>query len=305
MFRLIALVCCAAVLAACDTEPPRPASQAEPGAIVVTDDAGSAVRLAAPAERIISLVPAQTDILLALGVGRRLVARTAFDTQPELAALPSTGNALTPNVEWIAAQRPDLVISWADAQSRSIVTRLNELGVSTYASAVETIGDIERSVQRLGALTGRAAAADSIVAAMRAGRDTVARRVAGRPRPSVLYVIGLAPLMVAGSGTFVHEAVVTAGGANLFADATARWPLVSMEEVVRRDPQVIVLGIGRTQAQADSVVARLRGEPGWRELSALRTGRIHWADPYLFNRPSPSIIPATRLLADAFHPRQP
>lgn len=274
-------------------------------AIRVTDDAGRIVALDVPAQRIISLVPAQTDILLELGAGSRLIARTDFDTQPELRSLPSTGNALTPNIEWIAAQQPDLVISWADAQSRSVVSRLGDLGIATYASAVESIADVERSIERLGVLTGRAAAADSVVDAMRAGRTAVERAVAGRRRPGVFYVIGLEPTMAAGPGTFVDEAIDIAGGRNVFSDAHGRWPLVSMEEVVRRDPDVIVLGVGRTAEEADSLIARLREMPGWRELAAVRHGRVHWADPHLFNRPAPSIIQATRRLAAMFFPDAP
>lgn len=297
-----------ACAAACDRgdaadRTPAPSNPARPTApIVVTDDAGRTVTLDRPATRIISLVPAQTDVLLSLGVGDRLIARTAFDTQPELAALPSTGNALTPNIEWVAARRPDLVVSWADAQSRSVVARLSELGIATYASAVETLADIEASVLRIGALTGRADAADSIVAAMRAERGAIERAVAGQPRPRVLYIIGLDPPMAAGPGTFVHEAVDIAGGANVFDDAGSRWPLVSMEEVVQRDPEVVVLGIAKTRAAADSVIDRLAGQPGWRELSAFRTGRVHWVDPNIFNRPSPSIVQAMRTLAGLFHP---
>ncbi|MGH7443443.1 MAG: ABC transporter substrate-binding protein [Longimicrobiales bacterium] len=297
----LALVC----LIACDAgDAGRDATPSARPPIVVTDDAGRAVALDSPAARIISLVPAQTDVLLALGARDRLIARTAFDTQPELAALPSTGNALTPNIEWIAAQQPDLVVSWADAQSRSVVARLSELGIATYASAVETLADIEASVQRLGTLTGRTQAADSIVRAMRAERAAIERAVARRPRPRVFYIIGLDPTMAAGPGTFVHEALQVAGGENVFADASSRWPLVSMEEVVQRDPEVIVLGIAATDAAADSLIARLRTQPGWRELSAFRTARVHRVDPSVFNRPAPSVTQAMRTLADLFHPER-
>src|SRR5690606_10197674 len=213
--------------AACDA----PAARDDTAStIVAVDDAGDTLRLAAPAQRIVSTVPAQTQILLALGAGDRIIARTDFDTQPELAHLPSTGNGITPNVEWIAAQRPDLVISWADTQSRSVIARLSALGIPAYASAVETIDDILRSIERLGALTDRDAAADSIVHDIRQEMEAVARDVANRPRTRVMYVIGIEPLMVAGPRTFVDEALTIAGGDNVFGDTRARWPVVSIEE---------------------------------------------------------------------------
>jgi ABC-type Fe3+-hydroxamate transport system substrate-binding protein len=293
---LIAVALCAACR---DAAPRAPASQ--PAPIEVADDAGRTVRLNAPAERILSLVPAQTGILLELGVRERLIARTAFDVQPELAGLPSIGNALTPNLEWIAARQPDLVISWADAQSRSVVARLAQLGIAAYASSVESIDDIERSVQRLGALTGRTHAADSIVARMRARLDSVRGDVARYQRRGVLYVIGIDPTMAAGPHTFVDEAITIAGGDNVFADAAGRWPLVSMEEIVRRDPDVIVLATTPDRAAADALIARLRTDPGWRDLRAVQNGRVYWADPALFNRPAPSVADAARALALMLH----
>lgn len=292
---VLSLALLTAFTAACDAPA---ADDVAPSAIVVVDDAGDTVRLASPAQRVVSMVPAQTEILLSLGAGERLIARTDFDTQPELADLPSTGNGLTPNVEWIASQQPDLVISWADAQSRSVVARLSSLGIPAYASAVETLDDIIHSIERLGALTGTDEAADSIVRSIRTGMDSVEHSVAGKPRPDVMYVIGLDPLMVAGPGTFVHEAITTAGGDNIFGDAGQRWPVVSIEEVIRRDPAVIVFGLGRTAADADEVMEQVREQPGWRELSAVRAGRMYWADPYEFNRPSPGIARATARMAE-------
>lgn len=286
-----------AVLPAAACESPAARDMA-PVTIVVTDDVGDTLRLAAPARRVLSVVPAQTEILLALGAGERLIARTDFDTQPELGHLPSTGNGLTPNVEWIAARRPDLVVSWADAQSRSVVSRLAVLGIPAYASSVESIEDILQSVERLGMLTGRNAAADSITRHIREELDAVERSVAGRPRQRVMYVIGLDPLMVAGPGTFVHEALTIAGGDNIFGDTRAHWPVVNIEEVIQRNPAVIILGLGLNAREADDLIARLGSRPGWRELSAMRSGRVHWADPYRFNRPSPDIAANARRLAE-------
>ena len=297
-----ALLASLAVLASsCDDAASRTRTPESAAPIEVVDDAGRTVRLDAPAQRILSLVPAQTGILLDLGAGDRLIARTAFDVQPELAHLPSIGNALTPNLEWIAAQQPDLVISWADAQSRSVVARLSQLGIGAYASSVETIDDIERSVLRLGTLTGRTSAADSIVARMRAGLDSIRAQVAELERQDVFYVIGIEPTMAAGPNTFVDEAIAIAGGRNIFADAPGRWPLVSMEEIMSRDPDVIVLATAATSAAADSLRARLQTEPGWRDLRAVRAGRVFWADPYFFNRPAPTIAQGARALAGMLH----
>ena len=126
-FALLPLFASAAITSACDVGPARsgaaagstdtaraaiPDSSRHP--VSVMDDAGRTITLVRPAHRVISMIPAQTEIVKILGGVDRLVARTKWDTDPALAHLPSTGNALTPSVEWLAAQKPDLVIAWPD-----------------------------------------------------------------------------------------------------------------------------------------------------------------------------------------------
>lgn len=271
-----------------------------PDVIEVIDDAGHLVRLSAPARRILSLIPARTDVLLAMGVVDRLIARTRYDEDARLAHLASLGDALTPSVEWIAAERPDLVIAWPDAQSRDVVQRLIELGVPVYGSRVETLGDIDRAIRHLGRLLALETRADSISRAIRAEHDRVRAAVAGRDRPGVLYLIGLEPVMAAGPGTFVHELIDIAGGRNIFADVQALWPRVSLEEIVRRDPAVIVMASG--DLAAGDLARRLAARAGWRNVTAVRTGRVYRVDPSVFNRPGPSVGEAAAELGRLLHP---
>jgi iron complex transport system substrate-binding protein len=116
---------------ACDA---RPGAEQRTTTVTVTDHARRTVTLAAPARRVISLMPAVTDMILALGANDRLIARTQFDSDPRIAALPSTGNALNPSLEWIAALEPDLVIAWPDQPSRAVVSRLSTMGIPVYSA---------------------------------------------------------------------------------------------------------------------------------------------------------------------------
>lgn len=268
------------------------------GAMAVEDAAGREVRLEAPAQRVISLIPSVTDVIVSLGAAGRLVARTDYDTDPRLADLPSVGGGLTPSLEWLASREPDVVIAWPDATSRSVVSRLEALDIPVYAAASETIADALKVTADLGVLLGLQHAADSLTAYIEDGLDAVRRAVAGQPRPTVLYLIGRDPIMAAGPGTFVDELIRVAGGRNVLDDLGILWPQVALEEVVRRDPDIIV--VAQAPMEAD-LLRHLRAAPGWRALTAVAEGRVYQVDPYTFNRPAPSMVGAAIRLAQLFH----
>jgi iron complex transport system substrate-binding protein len=265
--------------------------------IALTDGAGRAVQLDQPARRVVSIVPALTEWVIAMGAADHLVARTDYDAHPAVSALPSVGGGLDPSVEWIAARRPDLVVAWPDAPTRSLVSRLETLGVPVYTAPVQTIEEALVAAADLGRLLDTEAAAAAAIARVRAGLDEVARAVADRPRPSVLFLIGLDPLMAAGPGTFLDELLVRAGGRNALEDLRVLWPNLSLEEVVRRAPDVVVVGSAGTRDAA----ALLRTRPGWRDVPAVRAGRVHSVDPDRINRPGPTLDRAAAELARLIH----
>lgn len=266
----------------------------------VLDDAGREVRVAAPPARIISLIPAVTEVVVALGEADRLVARTAYDTDPALAHLPSTEQALIPSVEWLVRHRPELVVAWASGQTRPAVARLGELGVPVYGAAIETLDDVDATIRRVARLLGVEARGDSLAARVRGELDEVRRAVGGRERPGVFYVVGRDPPMTAGPGTFVDELIAIAGGRNVFGDAPGGWPQVGLEEVVRRQPDVLIVPLGDWHGA--EALERLRAAPGWRELRAVRDGRVYAVAAEAFNRPGPRVGEAARRLARLLHP---
>jgi iron complex transport system substrate-binding protein len=289
----------ATLVAGSACQPDSPARAPATAAIALTDNTGHGVELARPANRVISLVPARTDLILALGAADRLVARTVFDDDARLAALPSIGDALSPSVEWLAAQRPDLVIAWPDAGSRSVVSRLAALGVPTYTSRVETLAELRRTIGEIGTLLGLETEAAAVRSDIDAALAAVRAAVAGRARPRVLYLIGLDPPVAAGPRTFVQEVIDAAGGANLMADAPMRWPQVSLEHLLARGADVLILASERADAD---LLSDLRARPGWRDLEPVRRGRVHVVDADLFNRPGPTLVYAAASLAEILHP---
>lgn len=274
-----------------------PAVRQEPAAGAASG-CGAAPDAAEPARRVVSLLPAGSEIVVALHAVDRLVARTDHDTHPALQDLPSVGGGLTPSLEWLAQLRPDLVVTWPDHGPRSLEGPLRRLGAATLPAATQSLADVRRLTCEIGRRLGRTAAADSVVRAFDAELARIARNVAGRARPTVFYVVWPDPPTTAGPGSFVDELIEIAGGRNVFADAPAPWPQVSLEEVVRRDPDVVILPVG----EAGTSPARLASAPGWRELRAVREGRVVSVDHDLFHHPGPGLTAAAMRLAAVLHP---
>jgi iron complex transport system substrate-binding protein len=264
----------------------------EPAWGQVVDAGGDVVTLQAPARRIVSLVPSHTDAIVALGAADRMIARTQWDEYAVLADLPSIDDALTPSVEWLVSQRPDLVIAWPDLQARTVVARLRQFGIPVYASGVESVADARRSLSDLGRMLGLEGRADSILAGMDAVLDSVRADAASRPRYRFVYLIGLEPPFVAGPGSFIDELLSVSGGDNLFRDSAQPWPQVGVEAILARDPDVVIVSTASAEA-----TDRLRTVPGWRDLRAVREGRLFHVDPSLINRPGPNVVIAARALS--------
>lgn len=296
-----ALTTCAllATLAAAGcAEPPARIDDA-PGAVSAVDDAGRTIRLDRPARRIISLLPAGTETLFALGAGDLVVGRTRYDTDPAVQHLPSVGGGLDPSLEALVALRPDLVVAWEPAGGGSrLSVRLGEMGIPVFSIQTRDTADIMQNMESLGRLTGRTAAADSVAGAVRAELDAVRASVPPGPRPNVLFVVSVDPPMTAGTGNFLAELIGVAGGdpLDVSADAPGLSPQVSLEELVRRDPDVVILPVSDDPSMTAERLARL---PGWRELSAVRAGRVAEVPADLVNRPGPKIGEMARVLRDA------
>ena len=297
--RSIVLFLLVVTVGACERVAPAPDAgvRADTSAPRATDDAGNLVVLAAPARRVVSLMPAATDMLMAMGAADLLIARTAFDLDPRIASLPSTGNALSPSIEWIAALEPDLVIAWRDQGSRSVVTQLSSIGIPAYGAKTESIADALRTIRNLGRLTGMRAQADSTAHAIETELQQVRAATANRPRVSTAYIVGIEPPMIAGPGTFIGELLTIAGAENVFAEVNTLWPQVSIEELIRRGPDALVIA----HEPGGDPLKLMKSLPGWRDLKAVREDRILVVDVNLFNRPGPNLPAAARSLAGFFH----
>jgi cobalamin transport system substrate-binding protein len=269
------------------------------GNIVVVDDFGDTIRLASPAKRVISLIPSATETIIALGATARIVGRTRYDVAHEVDSVPSVGGGLDPSVEAIVALHPDVVIGWSDDKRRTTRIRLAALGVPVFSLRTKDTADVFRGIGNLGKMLGRDSAATALSASIHTALDGVRRAVEGRPRRNVMFVIYPDPPMTAGPGTFIDQLIGLAGGHSVFADLRDPWPTVSMEEIVRRQPDLLIVPQGEFKANA---IEQFRSRHGWSGLTAVRNGTIATVSANLTQRPGANIGEAARALQAAIHP---
>lgn len=235
----------ALTLAACGRTDEAPAATAGSEQILVDAD-GREVRLAVPAERVVSLVPSATLTLEAIGARAALVARTDFDTASWAAGIPTVGGGIEPSIESIVAARPDLVIRFGGPQDVRTPARLDDLGIPHLAIRPDDVDGVLAAIRMLGRITGREQAADSLVGRIRAELDAVRDAAADAPAVRVAYVLGGDPPWVAGPGTYIDELIGLAGGVNVFSDLGSLYAAISPEEFVARDIDVILIPRGGT-----------------------------------------------------------
>lgn len=255
----------------------------EGAAIQLLDDAGRRWTLSAPPTRIVSLVPAATDVLLALGAGDLLVGRTDYDTDPALAPLPSVGGGLGPSLEVLVTLRPDVVIRFEGPTDRETPSRLDALGIPHLGVRPDRVEDVTRIIALLGALLGRDSEARTLVEEMRLELEAVREAVAGAPRPRVGILLGGDPPWMAGGRTFLHEIVEAAGGDNVFGEEGPLYAPISVEQILLRSPDLLIL------SETARVPEGLRGIPVIRGPSALQT-------------PGPDLGRTARAVARLLHP---
>lgn len=269
-------------------------------AVEVVDDAGLTVRLEKPAQRIISLIPSATETLIAIGAAPQIVGRTRYDVAPEVMNLPSVGGGVDASVEAIAALKPDLVVGWESDKRQLIRSKLIALNIPMFILRTQDTSDVFHGMKNLSHLTGHDTTGARVLADLRADLDSVKQSVTGLQIPKVFYVVFNDPPMTAGPGTFIAQLISLAGGKSVFDDLTANWPNVAMEEIVKRDPDIIVVPVGEFKGNS---LDRFRKMQGWRTLRAVREGHVVTVPADLLSRPSPNIGRAAHVLRGAFYPQ--
>lgn len=251
----------------------------------VVDDYGHTVRLARPAQRIVSLSPHLTELVYDAGAGSHLVGAVEYsDFPPAARRLPRVGSDAGIDVEALLALRPDLVVAWPNAGSVKTIERLASLGLAVFRSEPRELGDIPRTLERLGELAGTRPQASRAAAEFRARAARLAKRYEGRPKVRVFYEVWDRPLMTVNGAHLISKVMRLCGGENVFAGLPVIAPQVDREAVLKADPDVIIAG-GEGNAA-----------PPWLEdwkalpLRAAARGRLYGITPSLIEQPTPRIL---------------
>ena len=309
-------------IAACtagSTPPASPASQVPTASIVsptsappasptaapafpttVTDDEGTAVELEAEPQRIVSLTPAVTEILFALGAGPRVVATTDFDDYPpEAVELPDVASFTAVDIEQIVGLEADLVIAGGNFfNPPESIVRLRSLGVPVIVVYAPTLDAVLTDIRVIGTAVGLGDEAAEMADAMQAGFDGVAQASAAQPSPRTFYELdATSAIYTAADGSFIEQMIELAGGDPITTGSPTDFA-IPLERLIEADPELILLGDAAYGVTAEQVAERA----GWDVMTAVRTGEIRPVNDLIVTRPGPRLVEGLRELALAIHP---
>ena len=298
LFVAFALLLSAACGVPAPASIPATTPSASPSPAVVTDFQGRSVQLPRSVARIVSIGASNTEFLFALGAGDRVVGVDDFSDEPAAAKSKEKVGGVKVNVEKVVSLRPDLVV--IVKLSDGTIERLAAASITVLVVDPQSLADVAKTAT----LLGRAVGADGEKLARDVSQRLDAVRERARsltPKPRVFHELDAtdpAKPFTVGPGSFVHELIELAGGVNVAARAASPYPQLSAEELVRADPEIIVLADADYGVTAEQVAARA----GWGSITAVRTKRIVPMNANLVSRPGPRVAEAAEALARAFHP---
>jgi len=269
--------------------------------VTLTDDDGTTTQLATAPQKIVSLTPAETEILFALGAGDRIVGKVedVASFPPAAKDIPVVGTFSGVDVEKIVGLGTDLVIAGGNGGTQpEAITQLRSLKVPVLVVYAADIDGVYHDMELTGDAVGEAAAADDLVASLKARFDQVTAATAGATRPRVFYETGDQPSIFGIADDSVYEQMIQlAGGTPITTGSATSWEM-PIEKLVQADPELIILGDSAYGVTAAAVAKR----PGWSALTAVKKGAITGIDDIVVTRPGPRLADGLRLLVAAIHP---
>ena len=293
----------ALVAPATATAPPSPSSapSAAPFPVTLTDDEGTAVTLKAEPRKIVSLTPATTEILFALGVGNEVVGKVEDFTPypPEVTKIPDVAKFGSVDVEQIVALGADVVIAGGNSfNPPDKIAQLRKLGVPVIVVYAPDVAGVLKDIQLTGAAVGKSAEALDLTASMQAAFDQVAAATADFPKPRVFYELDATQkIYTAADHSFLAQMITLAGGQPITTGSTTNFE-IPLEKLVTADPELILLG----DAAYGTTAAIVKVRTGWTGMSAVKSGAIVAVDDVIISRPGPRLVDGLRSLALAIHP---
>lgn len=268
--------------------------------VEVIDEAGRRVTIPADVGRIVSLAPSLTETIYALELQDRLVGDTDYcDYPPQAQAKAHVGGPMNPNLEEVVALHPDLVLATRQGNRLETVEALTRLGIVVYATDPKSVEEVIESTRRLAGVLGARERGEALALELHARLAEIRRRVSAQPARRVFFVVWADPLISIGKSTFLADALRWAGAESV-VETAQDWPRLSIEELIRQQPEYLVFSSTHFE-EASRTVEDLRERAGWRSLGALRERRIAVVSDAV-NHPSPRLVDAIEQLARQLHP---
>lgn len=262
--------------------------------IEVVDSLGRKLVLESPASRVISLAPHLTEVVFAAGAGKTLIGAASYSDYPEAAReIPRVGSSDNVSYETLVALNPDLVLAWRSGNGDEVIKRLEALGLTVYVDESKTLEDVPRSLRAVGTLTGNEDIAEPAARAFMAQLGNLRATYSSRHAVSVYYQIWDEPLLTLNGEHLISDVVQLCGGRNVFADALALVSRISVESVIRADPQVIIAS-GMDKARPEWLDAWR----AWSSMTAVQNNQLYFIPPDVLQRHTPRIIEGARLMCD-------
>lgn len=265
------------------------------------DDRGKIVILKKPPQRIVSLAPATTEMLFAIGIGERVVGVTSYcDYPPAAKKLPKVGGFVNPSLENIISLKPDLVVAMR-GNPLNLLKRLEELGYPVFALNPGKIADVLNDMERLGKITG-SKEADKVVKSLKERLERM-RNIVGKipynKRPTVMIELWDNPLIVFGKNSIGGEVIELAGGRNIIEESRTPYPKISLEVLLKRQPDVIILA---HMTKVKNPLEEVKERENWNKLKAVNEGRVYSIDADIIDRPGPRLVQAVEILHRLLYP---
>jgi iron complex transport system substrate-binding protein len=250
--------------------------------------------------RIVALAPNLTEILYFLGLGDRVVGVTKYSYYPPAAALkPKVGTYINLNVERIISLSPDLVIGTADGNEPGVVDLLEQAGIAVFIVNPRNMRQVIDTVATLGRVCGLPEKGRALSKELSKRVDRIVEKTRPRRRPLVLLQINVRPIMSVNRNTYLHDLILLAGGRNMTQDSPITYPRISLEEVIRRKPEVIVIS---SMERGGRFEEARREWLKWTSIPAAKNKRVHLIDSDLIDRPSTRIVEGLEAMARILHP---
>jgi iron complex transport system substrate-binding protein len=264
------------------------------------DSLGREIPVPAPPKRIIGLAPNLTEILYALGLGDRVVGVTNHCNYPPEASLkPKVGSYVHLNVEQIISLSPDLVIGTVDGNERYILDLLEQAHIKVFFVNPRDVRQAVQTISTVGLVCGVPERARQIAGRLTERVDRVVEVTGAKKKPLVFLQINIQPIMSVNRNTVHHNLIHLAGGENMTADEFVTYPRISLEEVLRRKPEVILVSSMEREGRFEK--AR-QDWLQWTSIPAVQKGRVHLIDSDLIDRPSPRVVDGLEIMAKLLHP---